>query len=91
MSVISVAVEKKAVMAEDLSKRKDEQDEPEGRSSTLGDSMGDKGVGGFAFVDGDVLMSVREIRVEPGEGGSGYAQGVVRACEEDGMVAGIDC
>lgn len=34
---------------------------------TLGDAMGDWDSGGFAVIYGDVLMSVSEITVKPGE------------------------
>ena len=41
--------------------------------------MSDWGGGGFAVIDGDVLLSVREVGGEPGEDGAGQTKGVLKA------------
>ena len=59
MSVVSVAMEVEAVATDDLSKGKDVNDEEEGtKHGTLGDTVGDRGGGGFTVVYGNELMSV---------------------------------
>ena len=66
-----------AVETEDLSKRIDILDEEKGPSTEpLGETMGRSG--GFAVVNGHVLMSVRAIRVTP-ERGAGYADVLLKA------------
>ena len=52
----------KAVAAEDLTKRKDVNDEEQrAKHGTLGDAVNDWGSGGGAVVDTDELLSVCEI------------------------------
>ena len=59
MGVVSVAVEIETMATDDLSKGKDVNDEEEGtKHGTLGDTMGDRGGGGFKYVYRNELMSV---------------------------------
>lgn len=48
--------------------------------------MVDWGGGECEVLYGDVLLSVRERSVKPGEAGASYADRVLQACEEDRML-----
>ena len=52
MSVVSITVKLKAVMAEDLSEGEDvNSEEQRAKHGTLGDTMSERGSGGGAFVN----------------------------------------
>ena len=80
------------MLTEDLSNWEDLDYEQKGtKYRTLRDAMIYRGCGGFGVVDGDELMSDREIGFKPGEGSAGYANGRLEAGDEDGVVDRVKC
>jgi len=60
--------------------------EKETKYRALGDTVGDRGYGEFAAADGEILMSVGEVRFKTGEGGSVELE----VADEDGVVNGAE-
>lgn len=76
MGIISIAVKLETMTADDVTKGKHVEDEEEGaQHRTLGDTLGDEGCVGFAVVDADELVTVGEVRFEPGEGSASDVEG----------------
>ena len=87
LDVISVAVKAETMVAYDTAKGQHVQDEEERtKHRTLGDALGQRSSGGGAVVYVDELLSVCEIRFEPGEGSASDAEGGFKAGEKNGVV-----
>lgn len=68
MSVIGIAVKMESMVADDMTEGKHVDSEEEGaKHRTLGNTMGDGGSVGLAVVDGDEVVTVREVGGEPEE------------------------
>ena len=91
LSVVGKAMKTEAMAAEDLAEGEHVQDEKEGAEyRTLGDTVSEWGSGGFAVVDGNVLVTVGKVGSEPGEDGASDASVVLKAGKEDGVVDGVE-
>ena len=62
LCIVSVGMEMKSVVAEDLTKWEDVYDEEEGtKNGALGDTVGNWSSGGDGVVDGDELLTIGEV------------------------------
>ena len=54
------------------------------------DTLGDWGCAGLRFVDVDELVTVCEVRFEPGEGSASDVKGGLKTGEEDRVIYGVE-
>ena len=62
LDVVAIAVEMETMMTDDVTKEKHVEDEKERtKHQTLGDTLGQRSVGGGAIIDADELLAVCDI------------------------------
>ena len=90
LDVVSIAVKAETMVAYDTAKAQHVQDEEKWTTHrTLGDTLEQRSSGEGAVVYVDKLLSVCEIRFEPGEGSASDAEGGFKAGEKNRVVHGV--
>jgi len=90
LNIIGIAVKIETMVANDIAKGKQVYYEEERtKHRTLGDALRQRSSGGGAVVSVDELLSVSEIRSEPGEGSAGDIEGRFKAGEKNGVVDSV--
>lgn len=92
LDVIGITVEMETMVANDVAKGEQvEYEEERTKYRTLGDALGQRNSGGGAVVDVDELLSVCEIRFQPGECSASDVEGGLKAGKKNGVVDGVEC
>ncbi len=90
LNFVGVTMEVKVVATDDVTERKEAEDEKEEtKHQTLRDAVGQGGGGGGVVIDPDELLSVGDIGSEPCEGGASDVEGGFGTGEKDGVVDGV--